>query len=95
MEINPQGDSSGVQKVQWWVWVVLALVVLALLIGIYFYKSGRLYYGPGTAEMPGATEEGLLRQGTSDELQAIEEDVRQTNLIDLDKELGDIDAQLP
>ncbi|MFY9461815.1 MAG: hypothetical protein WAP51_01270 [Candidatus Sungiibacteriota bacterium] len=95
MDINPQGASSGVQKVQWWVWVAIALVALALLGGLYLYRTGGLNYGSGTAETEGATEESLLKQGTSDELSVIEKDVSRTNLIDLDKELGDIDAQLP
>ncbi len=75
-------------------WVALALIVLAVIFGFYLYRSGGPSYGPGTAETSGATEEQLLQQDTSDEMSAIEKDVNQTNLIDLDKELGDIDAQL-
>lgn len=94
MDINTQGAPSGVQNAQWWRWVALALVVIAILFGFYLYRLGVPGYGPGTAEMSGATEEKLLQQDTSDELPAIERDVSQTDLIDLDKELGDIDAQL-
>jgi len=43
---------------------------------------------------PDQRTQSLTEQGTSDELESIQQDVSNTDLTDLDKELADIDSQL-
>lgn len=88
--ITPSGTPPASKKMAI-VWIVVAVVVLAALAWYYF-----AYYTPLPAPPSGPDEATtqLESQGASDETSAIEQDLKATDLSDLDRELSDIDAQL-
>jgi len=70
-------------------WLVIILVVVAVgaYVGWNFFKAGPI--SPADTSL-----KQLEKQGTSDELSAIEADLNATDLSNLDKELGDIGKEL-
>lgn len=79
------------------------IIVAVLVIGGLYYWGAQLnkqvavdetVTGEQIAAEPDASTEALGEQGTSDEVDAIEDDLNLTDLDDLDAELGNIDAEL-
>lgn len=92
MHEDPRQHRVIAQKIEWWHWVIVGLAVVFFLYGINSYRAP----GPSSDEFSAKNQdEKLLQQGNSDELADIEKDIRATDLTDLDRELGDIEAQLP
>jgi flagellar basal body-associated protein FliL len=72
-----------------WLWVVIAIVVILALGAAYYY-----YYIYSPSLTGGQTEGVEPALGTSDEVQAIENDLNATNLDNLDSDLDAIEKEL-
>ena len=104
MDIQPGGipPLEAPKKQQWWMWVVIALVFLFFLFGIYFFGSRNESYIPPVVlnkenmkPNHDITTEMLTNQSSSDDLAAIAADVQASDFTSLDKELTDIQTQIP
>lgn len=73
------------------IWIVVAV---AVLVGIGWYYFFYFIPLPSVPSGPDEATTKLEQQSSSDEVSAIEQDLGATDLGDLDKELGDIDAVL-
>jgi hypothetical protein len=77
--------------------LVAVIVILALIIigGLYFLKqrSAQPIYTPPTEQTDEITDT-LKQQGSSDELNAIEADLKATNLNNIDQGAAAIEAEL-
>jgi hypothetical protein len=71
------------------VWAVVAIVIIAALAWYYYFAP---YAGRENGE--DAATQALERQGSSDEVSAIEPDLNSTDFTDLDREVFDLDAEL-
>ncbi|MBI1999290.1 MAG: hypothetical protein HYS74_01375 [Parcubacteria group bacterium] len=83
--------------------VGIALIIIVLALGGFYFWGKELVQQGDTAEIPAAADvlqeadaqlESLNQQGTSDEVQAIENDLTATDLDGLDAELKQIEAEL-
>ncbi|MBI2055370.1 MAG: hypothetical protein HYT42_00550 [Candidatus Sungbacteria bacterium] len=81
---------NSASKAKWWL-IILAVVLVGL--GWYYYS---LTYRQGGAPAAGedASTKALETQSSSDETEAIEQDLGSTDLEGLDAELSDIDSEL-
>jgi len=93
----------------WYLFVILAVVLVGVVGGLWFYNQKVLRESPGQI-VPGTeemmTEETTLpakedvqtaaleQQSDSDETNDIEADLQATDLSNLDKELADIEAEI-
>lgn len=90
-DINKNPESAGP--------VLGIIIIIALLVvGGMFVLANRLAVPALTADeietAPDATTDALGTQATSTDLESIEADVNNTNLSNLDAELGQIEAEL-
>ena len=81
--------------------LIVILVVIAVLLVWYFaiYDRGLSdeelkELGAEELSQPDEHTQNLQTQGGGDDLSSIEQDIQDTDLDDLDKELSDIEAQL-
>lgn len=99
---GPQPEPSRRRAISVWVSVAVLLVLIAA--GAWYYYA--YYYAPRSGEglspssapavgvLGDQQTQALETQGTSDDIGAIEQDLKATDLGDLDRELSDIEAQL-
>ncbi|MDO8600439.1 MAG: hypothetical protein Q7R73_02335 [bacterium] len=86
--MNQPMMQSGSSQKNMWMWLVIGAVVIVALAAVWWFWQGGVLGGEdaGTAM--------LEKQGTSDEVEAIDADLQATDLEDLDAETDAIDAEL-
>ena len=97
--LTPAGEKKSAML---WVLLVIAAVLVALILWVWFYGGGLLpskeeavNYYPNIIKPP--TEpyvSALENQSSSDDVSAIENDLNATNLQNLDLELNAVDKEL-
>ncbi|MBI1975047.1 MAG: hypothetical protein HYS57_01650 [Parcubacteria group bacterium] len=73
------------KKLPSWVWVVAAIIVLGTIVFLWLQKQSEVVTPPGSAFQPETIS-------PSDEVDVLDQELSETDLSDLDKELNDIDA---
>lgn len=73
---------------------IIVVVIVVVLGGMYFWGQRIEKSGEDTAFENDAATESLENQSSSDEIAAIEADINNTDLQNLDTELNQIDADL-
>jgi len=98
-------DKPSFLKEYWWIIVVL-LVAILLAVGIFLFLNNKLEREMAPKPLDNqiminpdsSPEDELLseigKEGTSDEISSIEDDLEATKLTDLDRELTDIETEL-
>jgi len=85
----------------WYIFIVVALILMAVVTTLWFNNQKSLknqaetMIEPAPTSMPGdVATANLANQGDSDEVSDIENDINNTNLADLDKEMADIEVEI-
>ncbi|MEK9175143.1 MAG: hypothetical protein AAB795_00965 [Patescibacteria group bacterium] len=76
------------------IWLIVSIVVVLIIIafGFYFLRNSNIFETPSAIESINDINM-LQKQGTSDDISAINADLQATDLNNLDKEVSAIDAE--
>lgn len=85
-QMNPISRTAADRSGNAVVWGIVVVVVIAAAAAVWYF------YRPLPAPAEDAATKQLETQSASDDVDAIDQDLQQTDLNDLDKELTDIDA---
>ena len=90
---NKDGESSGT-----WAWVVTGLVVFAAIAGLYSWPKKDSTSQPTAENQPqeevDVQAQVLQQVGDSDDINAIDLDLKNTDFSNLDKEVADIQTEI-
>lgn len=98
MEETENTTTNGEEGNNKWAWIVTGIVIV--VIGVGFYLWPKESSAPAEDNQPAQQEEvdlstsALQQVSPSDEVSAIEQDLNNTDLSGLDKEIGDIENEV-
>jgi len=97
---NPMGVASGMESKEGGKGAMIGTIIIIVLLvvaGAYVYMTrSAVTTGPDETilNLPDTSTDALNQQGTSDEIDAIQQDVNATNLNGLDSDVGNIQNEL-